>query len=136
MTTIPQQQLCNNYYFVFILGMLAWYPSMAPSVISEKSLNMRYTDWHQMITYLPFLYGIVNVIVFYLINTYFPNYANYYVAGVIMALFYSGLGRATGHAHKYGLGNINMLHVYAIMMYVPLYGVVFGFLDSKINCNH
>lgn len=129
---IVNSELSTNYFFVFVLGMLAWYASMAPAIAAEKRDNVIYTDWHSMITYVPFLYGLINVIVFYVLNEYFPSFANYFFVGIVMGLFYSGLGRITGHANMYKLSNNNLLHVYAIIMYVTLYGIVFNWLDSVI----
>ncbi len=128
------QKLSDNYYFVFILGMLAWYVSMLPAIRSEKRDNKTYTDWHSMILYVPYFYGLANVIIFYIINTYLPALANYYFVSFVMAFFYSGLGRISGHAEMYKFSNINLLHVYAVLMYVPLYGIIFGWLDSKLTC--
>jgi hypothetical protein len=130
---IMNAKISQNYYFVFVLGMLAWFVSMSPAIAAEKRDNKTYTDWHSMIMYVPFVYGIVNVIIFYLFNQFFPDYANYYFVGIAMALFYSGIGRLSGHAEMYGLSNPNLLHVYAIIMYVILYGIIFNWLDSKIT---
>lgn len=129
---LDDSMISDNYYFVFVLGMLAWYVSMAPAIAAEKRDGVYHTDWHYMITYVPFIYGLVNVVIFYLFNTLFPSYANYYIVGVAMGLFYSTAGRLSGHADMYGIENQNMLHVYAILMYVILYGVAFNWLDSKI----
>lgn len=132
---IRDSDISQNYYFAFVLGILAWFVSMSPAIMAEMRDNEIHTDWHKMIMYVPFIYGIVNVIVFYVFNTFFPNYANYYFVGMAMALFYSGIGRLSGHAEMYKLSNINLLHVYAVIMYVILYGVVFNWLDSKIVCD-
>lgn len=128
--------ISKNPTLLFIFGLIAWFFSMIPSLYAEKQYGTK-IDWSQMIIYLPIFYGIANVAILLLLINLLQSYDlnilnNYYFAGLIMAFFYSGLGRITGHAKKYRLGSNFELHLYAILLYVIVYGVIFNFIDNNI----
>jgi hypothetical protein len=130
------KKITNNITMLFIFGIIAWFFSMLPSIYIEKTKNVN-IDWSNMILTLPLFYGFMNVVILLSISSLFNkfemnDYDNYFIAGVIMAFFYSGLGRLSGHAQKYDLNSNYELHIYAIILYVFVYGILFNYIDETI----
>jgi hypothetical protein len=130
------KKITNNITLLFIFGIIAWFFSMLPSIYIEKRKNIK-VDWSNMILTLPLFYGFMNIIILLSVSKLFDkyemnNFNNYFIAGVIMSFFYSGIGRFSGHAQKYGLNSNYELHFYAIILYTFVYGILFNYIDENI----
>jgi hypothetical protein len=131
-------KLSTNNTFIFIIGVLSWFFSMLPSIYAELTFDKQ-NNWPTMILLLPILYGIVNILIFNVVLKLSNNselsyiFNNYFFIGFIMSIFYSTLGRMSNHAQSYNIQNINMLHVYAAILYIPLYGFLFNWIDQNIK---
>nr|QBK88398.1 MAG: hypothetical protein LCMiAC01_00620 [Mimivirus LCMiAC01] len=135
-------QLSSNPLFAFLIGVLSFFPSIMPSIyylIKRPSLDLyRKATLENKIYQMPIAYGILHIILFFLINKFMPEgYQNYLVLGVIIGLIYPTLGTVTKHARDvYGREdtpkNILSLYVSALILYVFVYGVIFNYIAKNI----
>nr|QBK88397.1 MAG: hypothetical protein LCMiAC01_00610 [Mimivirus LCMiAC01] len=122
--------LTQNLLLQFILGILASLASLYPTgkaLQQNPSLKLyRRAKLEWQIIYLPILYGILALIIFYLVNNYFPKYLqNYWMVGLISGLLYATIKAINKEAIEvYHVANIKMFLIDSIF-YPVLYGIVF-----------
>ena len=129
--------LTKNLYLQFILGVLASIVSMYPTGSalqknpSLKLYNRAKLEW--IIIYLPILYGILALVIFYLINNYFPKYLqNYWMVGLISGLSYATIKAINREAVEvYNVSNKLMFMIDSVF-YPALYGIVFQYMVKYI----
>jgi hypothetical protein len=126
------KNLQNNVILSFLIGFLSAYPSILPTIISLKKNPTcdlyNKAKLEDMSLYLPFFYGILHVILIWIIVNALPKaYQTYWFLGVIIGLFYPTLGTISGHAKKiYGIESTFMLYLGAQFMYQSFYVIMMG----------
>ena len=89
--------ITTNWMMAFVIGLLSFFPSMVPTALSIKktpSYEMyNKAKLENKMLYLPIIYGLLNVLVFYLVSRVLPSqYQRYWVIGAIFGLIYPTLG--------------------------------------------
>lgn len=129
--------LTDNYYLAFVFGMLSSLFNInagGMAIQSDSSDKMsRRVNLPMKWLMLPFMYGILAVIIFWSINTYLPKeWRNYWLAGLLTGFFYASFGSMANYSRDvYGY---EPWQVYAIdlVFYTLLYGVVFRLMDDYL----
>jgi predicted permease len=129
----------SNMYVGALIGILAFFPSMMPSVLSvwSSKTDSKTRDIVKMenkVFMVPLFYGFINAIVFYLINKHFPdNLKNFWVVGFMLAFFYPTLGTIGDYAKKvYGVKSYKRLYFGAQVMYLAYYGIFVPWFLRKL----
>ncbi len=131
-------QLANNYTLAFVIGALSSFPSIMPTVLAlqkKPTIELyRTAKIENMIWTLPLFYGVLHVILFYLINNFFPKqFQNYLTLGIIIGLIYPTLGTISGHAKAtYEDKSTLNLYIKAQILYIFTYAVVFNYIGRNI----
>ena len=131
-------KITDNYTLVYLIGVLATFPSMLPtalSIIKNPTLEVyKKAALEKKFYLMAFFYGFLNMLVFFLINRYIPDkYNTYFVAGIIMGLIYPTLGTIDDYAKKmYGITNYWNLYIGAQIMYFIFYGLIINGLVDKL----
>ncbi len=131
-------KLSTNPVFAFVIGALSAIPSLTPTalnLIDRPSLDLyKRAGLESKILSIPFYYGILHIILFFIINTFLPNkFHNYWTLGLIIGILYPTFGTVTGYARDvYGTTSTLMLYVKGILMYLFIYGIIFNWIASKI----
>jgi len=129
--------LTQNSYLIFIFGILASIVSLYPTgtaLQKDPSLQLYHrAKLESQIFYLPIIYGILALIIFNIINNYFPaNLQNYWVAGLISGLTYATIKAIRKEAvDVYKVSNLTMYGI-DVIFYPLLYGVLFQFISKNI----
>ena len=134
LATIP-----NNHIAAFVIGMLSAFPSLMPTALSLKA-NPSYdlyktAGFEDMFMTVPIFYGLLHVVLFYIVNTFFPpKFRIYWIIGFIIGLIYPSLGSIlSDHAQKvYGTTSRLSLFTNAQLLYLPFYGIIINFIMSNI----
>ncbi len=81
---------------------------------------------------LPIFFGISGVVAFYLFRLL--GIHNFFLIGVIFAIYYSSIGRfyANIPTRVFELENPNMFHVYAVIIWGLFFGFIVRFLYNYI----
>lgn len=129
-------QLANNFTLAFVIGALSAFPSIMPTVLALRKKPTieiyRTAKIENMIWILPLFYGVLHVILFYLINNFFPKqFQNYLTLGIIIGLIYPTLGTVSGHAKLYSDSPLK-LYMTAQILYIFFYAVVFNYIGRNI----
>ncbi len=92
------------------------------------------TQLEKQLLYLPILYGILALIIFYIVNNYFPGYLqNYWVVGLLSGLTYATIKAINKEAIEvYQVSNLKMFQI-DVIFYPLLYGIAFQLL-AKFLC--
>ncbi len=129
--------LTKNFYLIFIFGILASIASLYPTGAALKrdpSLKLYHrAQLEKQIMYLPILYGIIALVIFYVINNFFPeNLQNYWVAGLLSGLTYATI-KAIGKeaVDVYQVSNLKMFQI-DVIFYPMLYGILFQHIAKSI----
>ena len=130
-------KLSKNYILAAVIGVLSTFPSIMPTVLSViKKPNYetyKKANLEQMIYQLPIFYGILHIILYFIIGNYFPEkLRNYLTLGIIIGLIYPTLGTISGHANLYNMGSTSKLYITAMVLYVFMYTIIFSFIDRNI----
>ena len=137
MDLIKSSQLPNNLALAFVTGLLSYFISMVPSAVAilKDSSKRNLVDFEKKFLYMPYLYGLVNVLLFVVIIHLLPKQLNsWWTLGLLIAILYSGGGRLAGLPQNvYEVGNINLFHLGALIVYLPLYGIVFKTLSEMLT---
>ena len=130
--------LTKNLYLIFIFGILTSIVSLSPTAIAlikrKPSLKLyQRTRLENQILYLPILYGIIALIIFYIINNYFPeNLQNYWIAGLLSGLTYATIKAINKEAIDiYQVSNLKMFQI-DVVFYPMLYGILFQYIARSI----
>ena len=130
--------LTKNLYLIFIFGILASIVSLIPTANALKktpTLKLYHrAQLEKQVLYLPILYGILALIIFYIVNSYFPEYLqNYWVIGLLSGLTYATIKAINKEAIEvYQVSNLKMFQI-DVIFYPLLYGIVFQ-LIAKFIC--
>ena len=129
-------QLANNFILAFVIGALSSYISIMPTVLSLKKKPTielyRASKIEDLILTLPLFYGVLHIVLFYIINNYFPKqYRNYLTLGIIIGLIYPTLGTVSGHAKLYAKSTLN-LYITAQILYIFFYAVIINYIAKNI----
>ena len=130
--------ITSNPILAFVIGLLAVFPSMAPTALSLKAkpeLEMyRKADFETKFLWIPVGYGFLSMAIFYFANLLLPKgWRTYWVIGIIMGLIYPTFGTVGGYAKKvYGITSTPMLYVNAQIMYIIFYGLIINFIATNI----
>lgn len=131
-------KITDNSYMFFLIGILSFFPSIAPSIITllknPSCENHKTASLEMKIIYLPLFYGLAVLLLGSLISNYFPHSLNNYVVfAFLMALFYPTLGAISGYAKKmYGTKSLLNLYLGAQFMYLPFFGIFVPWITEKI----
>lgn len=126
--------ITDNHVMAFVIGMLAFFPSMLPSALSLKkkpTLKMyQYIKLEDKLWKVPLFYGVLNLVVFMLVNRFLPeSLRKYWVIGIIFGFIYPTLGTIGNYAKKaYGIKSYTDLYRGAQLMYIPFYGLIISAL--------
>ncbi len=130
--------LTKNLYLIFIFGILASIVSLIPTANALKknpTLELyRRAQLEKQLLYLPILYGILALIIFYIVNNYFPKLLqNYWMVGLLSGLTYATIKAINKEAVEvYQVPNLKMFQI-DVIFYPLLYGIVFQLL-AKFIC--
>ncbi len=131
-------KLSNKPVFAFLIGVLSMFPSILPSIMSimkKPDLEQyRKVSLETKIYQMAIFYGILHVILFYLINKFLPEaYQNYLTLGVIIGLIYPTLGTVTGYAKStYNITSTPKLYVQAMILYLFMYVIIFNNIAKNV----
>ncbi len=129
--------LTQNYHLAFIFGVLSSLINLnatGSALQTNPSMELyQKAQLHIKLLTIPYLYGFLAIVIFYLINNLFPTYLhNYWIAGIITGLLYATFSTTTGYVNEvYGMDNYKV-YLIDIIFYPLLYGVVFWFIDRTI----
>ncbi len=137
------QTLPNNYIIAFLIGMLSAYPSLMPTALSLKEASLKdhtscdlYKEAHMedMFIQLPIMYGVLHVVLFFLILNLVPkSWQTYWLLGFIIAIIYPTLGTIGGHAKRvYGINSTPKLYMGAQILYLIFYGIIVNYLVNNL----
>ncbi len=130
--------LTTNILIQFIIGILASLVSLLPTSFAlQKNPTIKLyqrVKLEKQIIYLPILYGILAIIIFYVVNNYFPVYLqNYWIVGLISGLVYATIKAINKEALEvYNVSNKKMFIIDSIF-YPVLYGLIFSTI-TKYMC--
>lgn len=139
-----REPITQNLTLAFIIGLLSAFPSLAPTAQSlnkakqedKKDLKDFYikADLENKVLFLPIIYGILSIAIFYIVNRFFPSkYKRYWVIGIIIGLIYPTLGWINKLPQEiYGVTNKMKFYLSAQVMYITFYGIIIAFMMSKI----
>lgn len=132
-------EITDNYWLVFLIGMLASYPILLPTAITLKT-NPEYTlyrnaDLETLLMFSPILSGIAHVSIFFLINMFLPDkLRTYWTIGFIFGLVFAGLSTINDYGKKiYGLKSYISIFIISMVTFLPFYGLFINFLVSQIK---
>jgi len=129
--------LTKNFNLIFIFGVLASIVSLLPTISALKkrpSLKLYHrAQIEKQILYLPILYGVIALVIFYIINNYFPeNFQNYWMAGLLSGLTYATIKMINKEAVEvYQIENLKMFKI-DVIFYPMLYGIVFQYIAKSL----
>ena len=130
--------LTKNLYLIFIFGILASLVSLIPTANALKrtpTLKLyRRAQLEKQVLYLPISYVILALIIFYIVNNYFPKFLqNYWVVGLLSGLTYATIKTINKEAIEvYQVSNLKMYQI-DVIFYPLLYGIAFQLL-AKFIC--
>jgi len=136
--------ITKNYILAFLIGFASSYPSLMPTALSliknkgsgdNSQCNLyKIADFETKFMYIPIIYGILSVVIFLVINNFFPGWLNnYWTVGFIIALIYPSIGYFSQHAQKvYGIKSAPKLYLGAQAMYLTFYGLIINYLINNI----
>lgn len=114
----------------FVFGVLAWF-LYASSIAYQQKMNDKINiDWLQNLIYLPWIFGLASVIIFYVLSNLFPKYDNYYFAGFVLSLIFIYLEYITTNKVYHEL-----YYICLIILYVVMHGFIFNFMSDDL-CPH
>ena len=131
-------KLSTNPLFAFIIGVLSSFPSLAPtplSLIQNPSMELyKRASLESKLLSIPIMYGILHIVLFFIINNFFPIYLNnYWTLGLIIGLIYPTLGTVTNYAKDvYGTKSTLGLYMKGMVMYLFVYGIIFNFVAKNL----
>ena len=131
-------KLSNKPVFAFLIGVLSMFPSILPSILSimkkPELKQYRLVSLETKIYQMAIFYGILHVILFFLINKFLPEkYQNYLTLGIIIGLIYPTLGTVTGYAKRtYNITSTPKLYISAMILYLFTYVIVFNNIAKNI----
>ena len=129
--------LGKNYYLIFIYGLIKSLINMnATGMVLKETEDVELykigkLEYKWM--YVPYLYGIISIIIFFIINNYFPKYLrSYWIAGLMVGFMYATLGITNDYNQK--MYKIPKLRVYLIDLtfYSIFYGIVLRLVEKYI----
>lgn len=136
MNLIQSSPLPNNMILAFVIGLLSYYISMVPSAVAiiKDSSKRQMVGFEKKFLWMPYLYGVVNMVLFALIINLLPTQLNsWYVLGAMVAILYSGAGNLSGLPQNvYEVKSLPLFHLTAFLIYIPLYGVVFRIVANNL----
>ena len=129
--------ITKNYTLAFVIGMLSTFISLIPSVMAilKNPKKRGIAKLEKKILWLPYFYGFVSILIIIFMHNVLPTKLNnYWIMGAIVAILYSSMGRFGGLVtNVYEMDTPNLIHIYALMLYIPLYGIVFRTLAENLN---
>lgn len=130
--------ISDNWVMAFVIGMLSAYPTFLPTAFSLKA-NPEYplyrrADIETKLIWFPLGFGILHVVIFFLINNFFPpEMQTYWILGFIIGLIYPTLATVGDYAKDvYGVRNYVSLYIGAQILYLAFYGLGINFLFTNI----
>ncbi len=131
-------QLSTNPIFAFIIGVLSTFPSLTPTalnLLNRPSIDLyKRANLESKLITIPIYYGILHIVLFFLINTFLPiSFRNYWTLGFIVGIIYPTLGTVTGYARDvYGTTSTLILYIKGIAMYLFIYGIIFNWIAGQL----
>ncbi len=130
--------ITKNWILAFVIGLLSVFPSILASVLAVKnnpSCEMYKTaKLEDKLLTMPLFYGVLSVLVFFLMNMFFPaQFRRYWVIGIIFGLIYPTLGwLARLPQDVYGVTNYYQFYASALALYIPFYGLLIAYVVASI----
>ena len=124
----------KNYVKNFMLGALtSLVPIMILSFYHGRMIKND-LDYSRMVRYLPFVMGIINMIVFAVWVEPF-TVENFFIVGAGLGLIYSCYGRYVAEIPQKisKLDNENCYHLYEIVLWAVVYGVGVDYLYKNFT---
>lgn len=131
--------ITRNLVLAFVIGVLSVVPSLAPSVNAinknKKSCDiLKKAKLEDKVLTLPLIYGIISVIVFFLVNKLAPQeLRKYWFIGFIIGIIYPTMGWLSGLPQNvYGVKNPVKLYASAQILYLIFYGIIIAWVAANI----